>query len=253
MAAVICASGCGAIKRGTAFERGTSAYAVSDYEEAVAELKQAIAEESDNVDAYLMLADAYEALGRRENALSALEKGVKATGDERLSDKLAELGASPETTGGQSESAGGTPAETSAKQTEPADTVFDLVQRGFSCLSDDEMLLGDGEYLELLKKLETLSGECGSDIVIFTVLSFDGKTAQDFADDLYDDFNMGQGENHDGVMLVVSTAESEYYITTCGAAINALDGAIDELCDGLTEKLSRGKYYGVQLFRRYLR
>lgn len=238
VAAVLGICGCGIMKKGSAFDQGVSAYVVSDYEEAVAKLKQAVSEDPGNVDAYLFLADAYEALGRHENALSTLEKGMKSTGDERFSEKLAELNGSAETTDGQTAQ-----AETSAKQNESADTVFDQMQRGFSCLSDDEMLLGDGEYLELKKKLEELSGECGNDIVIFTVLSFDGKTAQDFADDAYDDFNMGQGENRDGVLLVISTAESEFYITTCGAAIDALDDVMDELCDGLTERLSRGKYY----------
>ena len=64
-----------------------------DYEKAIAEYQAVITIDSKNVDAYLGLADAYIGQGKYEDAMAILAEGYREIGDERLSDKLAQLDA----------------------------------------------------------------------------------------------------------------------------------------------------------------
>ncbi len=73
------------------------------------------------------------------------------------------------------------------------------------------------EELESLKsKLAQISDENNIDVGVVTVDYLDGKSAQEFANDLFEQNNFGKGENRDGILLLVATEEREWAMTTQG-------------------------------------
>lgn len=95
---------------------------------------------------------------------------------------------------------------------------------------DDADLLDPAEESALEEKAMELRSQYEMDIVILTVDSLNGISAQDFADDYYDDNDYGYDENRSGVLFLLAMAEREWYISTCGDAIYALtDYGIQQL------------------------
>lgn len=111
-------------------------------------------------------------------------------------------------------------------------------------LADEAGLLSAGEADALKEKLSALSAQWGNDIVIVTVDSTGGKTPREFADDYFDYNGYGQGAQRDGVLLLVSMAERDWYISTSGASITAFTDAGIEYLGGqlIMDGLSGGDY-----------
>ena len=111
-------------------------------------------------------------------------------------------------------------------------------------LVDDADLLTTSEEERLLDKLDEISERQQCDVAVVTVNSTNGKTPQAFADDYYDYNGYGMGEGDDGVMLVISMEERDWYVTTYGFGIKAMtDDALDEMADKFTSYLTKGNYY----------
>ena len=85
-------------------------------------------------------------------------------------------------------------------------------------LVDDAGLLTDTEAANLEAKLSQISDRHNVDIVIVAVDSTDGKSPMDFADDYYD-YN---GYRADGILLLVSMEDSDWWVSTAGygSAVN---------------------------------
>ena len=64
------------------------------------------------------------------------------------------------------------------------------------------LLSGDGAD-SIAAALEDASREYGMTVAILTVDSLDGKSAEEYADDFYDDNGLGKGEDGDGLLLLV--------------------------------------------------
>lgn len=112
-----------------------------------------------------------------------------------------------------------------------------------SLLVDEADLLTPSEEATLTARLEEISKNRKMDVAVVTVNSLDGKTAQAFADDYYDYNGYGQGENNDGVLLVVSMSERKWHITTTGAAIDKISNSKAEgIGETILSDLSGGKY-----------
>lgn len=108
---------------------------------------------------------------------------------------------------------------------------------------DESGLLSASEEQELEDKLQQYSSEHEADIVIVTVDSLDGKSAMEFADDYYDYAGYGQGENKDGIILLVSTGERDWWISTAGFGITAFtDAGLEYISDKFVSDLSDGDY-----------
>ena len=92
-------------------------------------------------------------------------------------------------------------------------------------LVDSSNLLSSSEQSDLEKKLDEISERQKFDVAIVTVDSLDGKTTEAYADDFYDYNGYGQGENRDGVLLIVSkqadSRGSYRHISTHGFGITA--------------------------------
>lgn len=120
----------------------------------------------------------------------------------------------------------------------------DGVPTGYtSRLVDNANLLSDGEETTLLAKLDEISERQLADIVVVTVNSLDGKSPMEYADDFYDYNGYGFGEDKDGVLLLVSMEDRDWYITTTGFGITAItDAGIDYISEKFLSDLSDGNY-----------
>lgn len=114
-------------------------------------------------------------------------------------------------------------------------------------LVDDAELLTDGEEQTLNEKLEEISARNKTDVAIVTVRSLQGASPMEFADDFYDYNGYGQGEERDGVLLLLSMEERDWWLTTTGYGITAVtDEARDYIMneEGVLFCFGAEDYYG---------
>ena len=84
------------------------------------------------------------------------------------------------------------------------------------------------------------------DVVILTVRSLGGKSAQDYADDYYDNNDYGLDSEKSGVLFLVSKGDRKYHISTKGAGIKAFtDYGIGRVKDEIKPYLSDGEYFNA--------
>ena len=113
-------------------------------------------------------------------------------------------------------------------------------------LVDEADILTASEEKEIAAKLDEISEKHKVDVVIVTVDSVGYKTPQSFADDYYD-YN---GYQNDGVLLLISMEERDWYISTAGLVIDAVTSSnVDYIGDVMTPYLSDGNY--AEAFRAY--
>lgn len=110
-------------------------------------------------------------------------------------------------------------------------------------LVDMADLLSDSEESDLSDMLDEISERQQVDIVVVTVDSMEGETAMVYADDFYDYNGYGFGNDHDGVLLLISMEEREWYISTCGYGITAItDAGREYISELFVSDLSAGDY-----------
>lgn len=113
-------------------------------------------------------------------------------------------------------------------------------------LVDQADLLTEEEEAELGEKLDEISERQQYDVVVATVNSLEGKTAEAFADDTYDYNGYGFGESRDGILLLISMEERDWWISTCGEGITAFtDAGLDYIAEKFTPMLSGENYKGA--------
>lgn len=112
-------------------------------------------------------------------------------------------------------------------------------------------LLSDEEEARLDQKAAEISGRQGMDLVILTVDDLDGKSAMAYADDYFDYNGYGQGTERSGLLLLLSMADRDWWISTRGSAIQAFtDDGIQYVFDKAKSDISGGRY--AQGFDRFL-
>ncbi len=117
-----------------------------------------------------------------------------------------------------------------------------LAWNGMTLLVDDADLLTDSEESELLSRLEAVSESGQTDVVVVTIDALYGEDMQDYADDFYD--NNGYAE--DGVLLLISISDSEWYISTVGFGITAVtDAGREYMAEQFLEELSDGAFFNA--------
>ena len=110
-------------------------------------------------------------------------------------------------------------------------------------LVDEADLLTAAEETELLTRLDEVSAACGADVVVVTVDSTGGTSPMAYADDYFDYNGYGQGTDRAGVLLLVSMAQRDWWISTSGFCIEALsDDTIAYIGESITPDLSAGDY-----------
>lgn len=141
--------------------------------------------------------------------------------------------------------------ETGQMETEEQGTSGQIPEeRDLPRLVDNADLLSESEEEELQDELDEISERQEFDVVVVTVDSLDGKTAEEYADDFYDYHGYGFGTDHDGILLLVSIEERECHITTTGYGITVFtDAGIDYILDQFLPYLSDEEY--LQTFEMY--
>lgn len=108
---------------------------------------------------------------------------------------------------------------------------------------DEADLLTDTEEANLLSRLEAVSVTAQMDVVVAAVNSTGELSPMEYADDFFDYNGYGQGSTRDGLVLLISMEERDWWISTCGYAITAFtDAGIDYIGEQITPYLSDGDY-----------
>lgn len=114
-----------------------------------------------------------------------------------------------------------------------------MAQERMPRLVDQADLLSDAEEARLLSKLDAISVEQGMDVVVVTADTLNGKSPRDYADDFYD-YN---GYSEDGVLLLVSMEDNDWWISTCGYGKTAFtDAGIEYIGEQFVPSLRDGNY-----------
>lgn len=142
----------------------------------------------------------------------------------------------------ESETEGASPVQESKTEgTSPVETIPD--HRLQPRLVDNADLLTETEENELLAKLDEISERQQCDVAVVTVLSTEGKTPMDFADDFYDYNGYGMGENADGILLLISMEDRDWWMSTSGFGITAFtDAGLNYISEKFLTSLSNGEY-----------
>lgn len=115
-------------------------------------------------------------------------------------------------------------------------------------LVDDAWLLSSPEASQVEGELSRISAKYGVDIVIVTVDSIGWQSPMAYADDYYD--NNGYGP--DGILLLVSMEESDWWVSTTGYGITAVtDAGLQYMSERFVPYLSDGEY--AQAFLEFAR
>ena len=114
-----------------------------------------------------------------------------------------------------------------------------------SRIDDRAGLISSSDLSSLEKQLKDASSKGKMDVVVITVNGIpEGKSAQDYADDLYDSL----GYAKDGILLLVSVAgdDRDYAISTAGRAIEAFNqGDINSIEKNVKSYLQKNDYSGA--------
>ena len=120
-------------------------------------------------------------------------------------------------------------------------TIFVLpVSAASPRLADEAGLLSGTECTAIEKQLDELSTQYGLDVVIVTTDSTGSSTPMEYADDYFDYNDYAP----DGVLLLVSIEEGDWWISTTGYGITAFtDKGLDYISKRVVKKLTAGKYH----------
>ena len=129
---------------------------------------------------------------------------------------------------------------------EEDDSYQDFAASEFSLVVDEADLLTDEEESQLLDKLEAITGEYNLEVAVATVESKDGNEMNYFTDHFFDENGYGTGENHDGILFMVSIGDREWHITTHGYGMTAFnDDGLAYLKENVEPLLKDENFYGA--------
>ncbi len=110
-------------------------------------------------------------------------------------------------------------------------------------MADNAELLTDSQRQQLQDTLRQLSAKHKMDIVIVTVDSLEGKSPTSYADDYFDYNGYGWGDRFSGILLLISTEDRDWAISTCGYAMEVFtDDGLDYIAGKIIPALSDGDY-----------
>ena len=121
-----------------------------------------------------------------------------------------------------------------------------LADSSKSVVYDQEQLFGEADTEMLNTRLAELCDTYNVDVAIVTTTSLDGKTAQEYADDFYDENGIGGGDSKGGILLMISSSERKWAISTAGYGIFAFtDDDLEYISDNFLPYLSDGDWYSA--------
>ncbi|MGN0434095.1 MAG: TPM domain-containing protein [Bilifractor sp.] len=122
----------------------------------------------------------------------------------------------------------------------------------YNRLQDQAAVITEEEDSEIQQLLDQDSTELKFDLCIVIVESLEGRTARDYADDWYNSCQYGYGSDKDGALLLISTEDRDWAVSTHGYGITAFtDEGIQYLGEQMKGDLSAGNY--TEAFRTFAR
>ena len=122
-------------------------------------------------------------------------------------------------------------------------TIPALAAGGAPRLVDNADLLNDYEEENVSYRLDEVSQRHQLDVVIVTTNTLEGKSIYAYADDFFDYNGYGYGSSRDGILLLVSMENREWWISTCGEAIQIFsDADLDYMGEQMLPHFSAGDY-----------
>ncbi len=119
----------------------------------------------------------------------------------------------------------------------------ELLDESLPRVVDDADLLTENEEKSLESKIKAITDKYDFDIVLVTADTLGGKTPMAYADDYYDYNGYGANKNCDGVLLLVSMEDRDWWISTKGYGIKAFtDSGIQKAGETFVSYLSDGEY-----------
>ncbi len=105
-------------------------------------------------------------------------------------------------------------------------------------------LLTDSDEAALLNKLDEISLRQKMDVTVATVNDLDGyASAAEYADVVYEYCKYGYGSQKDGLLLLISTEDRDWAISTCGYGITAFtEAGIEYINKQIKSDLSDDNY-----------
>ncbi len=117
-------------------------------------------------------------------------------------------------------------------------------QRLLPRLVDDVNLLTKEQKNTLEHRLDDISEKNKFDIAINIVDGVGFKSMMEYADDYFDYNGFGMGETRDGLVLVLSMSDRQWYVSTSGLGIDAItDKGLTVLMKPVLNKLGADEYY----------
>ncbi|MBQ2862945.1 MAG: TPM domain-containing protein [Clostridia bacterium] len=111
-------------------------------------------------------------------------------------------------------------------------------------LFDGADVLSASEEEALAKQLDLISDKHTVDVVVHTLTSIGNYTAEECADDIFEQYNYGMGSDRSCILLMIGIEEREWHITTSGYGIVAVtDVGLEHISDKIVPFLSDGRYY----------
>lgn len=108
---------------------------------------------------------------------------------------------------------------------------------------DQAGLLTSGERSKLDALLDSYIEKTRMDLVVVTTDDAGGKTAEEYADDFYDENGYGIGKDNSGALLLIDMDNRKIWISTTGKMIDRLtDAKIDNVIDAGYDDLVDGDY-----------
>lgn len=110
---------------------------------------------------------------------------------------------------------------------------------------DQARLFSEAEEESLESELCAMWEETGMDVVLVTTEDAEGKTAEQYADDFYDENGFGADEDKGGILYLIDMDNRELYISTFSEAVRLLtDERIDRMLDRGISRLGAGDFAG---------
>lgn len=111
---------------------------------------------------------------------------------------------------------------------------------------DQAGLLAPEETARLEEQIDGLRQKMKMDVVLVTTASADGKSAEEYADDFYDQGGFGTRKDYSGALFLIDMDNREIYISTSGTMTRFLtDSRVETMLDHAYDYASSGDYAGA--------
>lgn len=115
-----------------------------------------------------------------------------------------------------------------------------------ACVADRAGLLSQSEAEALSYLLSQISDTYQTQIIIFTLPEANTWDIDQYIEDIFDENQMGYGDDRSGILLLVCMDIREFRILTNGAANDAIgDWEIEKISDAIVSDMSDGDYYAA--------